>query len=33
VGDEYCRRAGVPTDANVWPKVKEYEDEVLSKRA
>ena len=33
VWDEYCRRAGVPVDANVWPKVKEYEDEVLSKRA
>ncbi len=33
VWEEYCERAGVPQDGEVWAAVKAYEDEVLSKRA
>lgn len=32
VWDEYCRRQGVPVDGELWPIVKQYEDDVLSKR-
>lgn len=32
VWDEYCRRQGVPADGELWPIVKQYEDDVLLKR-
>jgi len=32
VWDEYCRRQNVPVDTECWPKVKQYEDDVLLKR-
>ncbi len=32
VWNEYCRRCGVPVDGEWFASVKEYEDEVLSKR-
>ena len=32
VWNEYCKRAGVPLDCDLWEKIKEYEDEVLKKR-
>lgn len=33
VWDEYCSRANTPLDSDLWGAVKEYEDEILSKRA
>ena len=32
VWDEFCRRAGVPVDGELWAPIKAYEDDVLSQR-
>jgi len=33
VWNEYCRRAGVPLEGELWADIKAYEDEVLLKRS